>query len=192
MPETLRTFPARGPIRILFDFRDPARAAAFSPIDDRVMGGHSQSRFEPHGDVAVFRGTVLLEDGGFASVRSRFEPLGLAGSEGLLLQVRGDGKRYRVGVRTDPRFDGVAYLARFQTVPGAWMTVALPWSAFAPSWHGRPIHSAEPLLPGRAGSLGLSVADHQPGPFRLEVALIGGYAGPVDEVCVAHGAAASP
>lgn len=57
--------------RELFRFDTAASVADFSPVDDRVMGGRSESRLrhEPAGN-AVFDGEASLADGGgFASVR---------------------------------------------------------------------------------------------------------------------------
>ena len=82
---------------VLFDFSAPAAASRWAAIDDRVMGGVSQSRLRhvPEGH-AVFDGYVSLErNGGFASVRSDPGPLGEAGATACLIETRGDGKRYK-------------------------------------------------------------------------------------------------
>lgn len=53
------------------DFGSADAVEAWAPIDDRIMGGVSQSRLSFHADgYAVFAGTVSMENGGgFASVR---------------------------------------------------------------------------------------------------------------------------
>jgi hypothetical protein len=82
-------------------------------IDDAVMGGVSASRlrYDPAGH-AVFEGVVSLDsNGGFASVRSRRGELGTPGAVSYVLEVRGDGKRYKLNLRTDDAFDGVSYQA---------------------------------------------------------------------------------
>ena len=62
--------------------------------------------------VGVFRGVVSLENGGgFASVRSEPQDHDLSTFDGLVLKVRGDGKRYRFRLRTSRAFDGVSYQA---------------------------------------------------------------------------------
>ena len=67
----------------LFSFADPTSVDAWTPIDDRVMGGISKSRLrhDPAGHV-VFEGNMSLErNGGFASVRSSPAARGKAGTQ---------------------------------------------------------------------------------------------------------------
>ncbi|MHC4846425.1 MAG: CIA30 family protein, partial [Planctomycetota bacterium] len=155
----------------LFDFSDPDTADSWRTIDDVVMGGVSSSRVlaDPDGK-AVFTGTVSLErNGGFASARA---PASLATGEsmdGIALDVRGDGKIYKVSLRGDRSFDGVGYQASFATVADRWTTVTLPLEAFTPSWRGRLVTDAPPFDPSRLQSIGLSISDKQAGVFRLEV-----------------------
>ena len=165
------------PERRLFDFADPAQAGGWAPVDDVVMGGVSRSELRPTAEgTAVFRGTVSLEhDGGFASVRSGAVEFALGGSAGLALRVRGDGRAYKLQLRTDAAFDGVAYQARFTPPAGAWETVRLPFLAFAPTFRGRVLSDAPPLDPGAARRLGLLISDRQAGPFALELAWIAAF-----------------
>jgi hypothetical protein len=100
-------------VRHLFDFQAAESTAGWSAIDDAVMGGVSASRLhhDPAGH-AVFEGVVSLDNnGGFASVRSRRGELGTPGAVSYVLEVRGDGKRYKLNLRTDDAFDGVSYQA---------------------------------------------------------------------------------
>jgi NADH dehydrogenase [ubiquinone] 1 alpha subcomplex assembly factor 1 len=97
--------------RHLFDFQTAESTADWSAIDDAVMGGVSASRLrhDPAGH-AVFEGVVSLDNnGGFASVRSRPGELGAPEVVSYVLDVRGDGKRYKLNLRTDDAFDGVSY-----------------------------------------------------------------------------------
>ena len=164
---------------LLFDFEDPESSRLFSPVDDRVMGGVSRSRLRAGEGCAVFEGELSTErNGGFASVRSDPRALDLegrlAGDAGLALRVRGDGRTYRVRLRTDERFDGVSYQAPLPTSPGRWTTVALTFAAFRPMFRGRAVPDHPPLDPAAVRSLGLLVAEGQVGSFRLEIAWIGG------------------
>lgn len=79
---------------ILFDFNSESDCKSWHPINDVVMGGLSESRFEYAGaSTAVFTGIVSLKNsGGFASVRITTSPYDLRKYEGLKLRVRGDGK----------------------------------------------------------------------------------------------------
>ena len=155
--------------RILIDFSVPANVALWSPIDDAVMGGLSQSRLDHDAaGHAVFSGAVSLErNGGFASVRFSALDLGAPGATAYLLEIRGDGQRYKLNLRTDEAFDGVNYQASFVAPPGGWTSLSLPLSDFQPTFRGRPVPNAPPLDPGRVRQIGLMIADRQVGPFTL-------------------------
>jgi NADH dehydrogenase [ubiquinone] 1 alpha subcomplex assembly factor 1 len=158
-------------IRELFRFESAASVADWSAIDDTVMGGLSCSRMrhDPAGH-AVFEGTVSVENGGgFASIRSRPMDLGVSGAAGYLLNVRGNGKRFKLNLRTDDAFDGVNYQAAFEAPAGAWTLVRLPLRDFLPSFRGRAVPGAPSLDPARVRQIGLLIADRQAGPFALSV-----------------------
>jgi monofunctional biosynthetic peptidoglycan transglycosylase len=160
----------------LFDFADPIRDGGFAPIDDAVMGGRSRSRAEVAGGRLRFEGQVSLDDGGgFASIRSAPAPLDLSGAAGVALRVRGDGKRYKIDLRTDDAPDGVTWQAAFETATGGWEVILLPLDHFAPVVRGRSAPSAGPLRPDRIRTVGLLISDRQEGPFRLEIAALAGY-----------------
>jgi hypothetical protein len=157
---------------VLFTATDSV--AAWGAVDDRVMGGCSTSRLrhDPLGH-AAFEGTVKPDNnGGFASVRTRAMDLAVHGASAYLLQVCGDGKRYKFNLRTDDSFDGVTYQAAFETPAGAWTTVHLPVSAFSATFRGRAVPGAARLDPARVRQVGLMVADKQFGDFCLQVRCI--------------------
>ena len=167
--------------RPVFDFRQAPGAevliAEWFSVDDRVMGGVSSSRVLASADGLVFTGDLSLEqNGGFASIRTRPRDYGLAGTQALVLRVRGDGKTYKLGIRTDEAFDGVQYQAQFHTRTAAWEDIRLPLARFEPRFRGRPV-PAPPLDPARIRTFGLLIADRQAGPFRLEVASVRAEAG---------------
>ncbi len=164
-------------LETLFDFADPSLVAAWESVGDRVMGGVSSGRLVPlAGGGAAFSGEVLLEQGGgFASVRSAPGLFDLSAHEGLILEVRGDGRTYKLSIRTDPWFDAVAYQVRFATRSGELTVHRLPFGEFRATWRGRPVPGAPPLEPSQVSSFGLLVGDRQSGPFNLEIAAIRAY-----------------
>lgn len=156
---------------LLFDFSDPLAATLWNPINDGVMGGVSQSqlRYDPAGH-AVFAGEVSFENnGGFASVRCQPMDIGRRDVTAYLLDVCGDGKRYKLNLRTDNSFDGINYQVQFQPPAGIWATCRLASADFLPSWRGRPVPNAPPLDSVRVRQIGLMIADRQEGPFALAI-----------------------
>lgn len=160
---------------ILYHFEQPAAVAPWQAIDDRVMGGVSASRMlhDPAGH-GVFAGEVSLENnGGFASVRAPAQPPAAAASAtACLLEVRGDGRRYKFNLRTDDNFDGITHQASFTPPAGEWALLRLPLASFAATWRGRPVTAPETLAAAQIRQVGLLIADGQAGPFRLEVRAI--------------------
>lgn len=156
---------------ILIDFSSPTSPTGWQAIDDRVMGGVSGSRLrhDPAG-YAVFEGVVSADNGGgFASVRHSQLPLGSPDTIAYRLQVLGDGKRYKLNLRTDHAFDGVNHQAGFHPPAGQWTTIELPLLAFVPTFRGRSVAHAPALLPARVSQVGLMIADQQWGAFSLGV-----------------------
>jgi len=144
-------------------------------IDDAVMGGRSSSDMVVENGAAVFRGEVSLRNnGGFASVRSDPQDHDLSRFDGLVLRVRGDGKRYRLRLRTTRTFDGVSYQASLEPAASTWQEVAIPFTAFEPVFRGRRVPNHPKLDPAEIQTFGLLIADRQEGPFRLELEWIRG------------------
>jgi monofunctional biosynthetic peptidoglycan transglycosylase len=163
--------------QLVFDFAGADAVASWRSIDDRIMGGSSLSHPEYiTGGGLRFRGMVSLDNGGgFASIRSPETNYVLESRDGLQLRVRGDGKRYRLGLRTDRFFDGICYQAEFHPQADAWVEITLPFSGFAPTHHGQRLSMAAPLDPGAIQSFGLFIAERQAGPFQLDIAWIKAY-----------------
>jgi NADH dehydrogenase [ubiquinone] 1 alpha subcomplex assembly factor 1 len=156
---------------VLFDFADPRAVDAWRAIDDRVMGGASRSRLrhDPAGH-ACFEGEVSFANGGgFASVRSVPGPRGLDGATALDVEVRGDGRPYKLGLRADDRIDGVGHDTVFTPDGHGWQLIALPLAAFRASFRGRPVPDAPPLPAAGLRQVGLMTAGRQAGPFALHV-----------------------
>lgn len=146
-------------------------------VNDGVMGGRSQSSFRPMPEGGGrFAGYVSLENnGGFASMRARMDGSSLGSFDGVELLVRGDGRDYDFRLRTDGRFDGMAYRASFPTSEGEWQRVKIPFSAFQPTFRGWVPRNAPPLDPSAVRQMGFLVGGKQEGPFALEVQWIRAY-----------------
>jgi NADH dehydrogenase [ubiquinone] 1 alpha subcomplex assembly factor 1 len=157
--------------RLVLDLGEPNASRRWSSVNDSVMGGRSVSRLTPSGEgTCHFEGRVSLENnGGFASVRTRPADLELGGARSLRLKFRGDGKTYKLRLRTTDGFNAVNYEVSFTTTTGLWEERDFPIDNFIPVWRGRRVRGASKLDPGQVRSVGFLISDKQAGPFRLEV-----------------------
>jgi len=156
---------------LVLGFSQPTAVQGWGAIDDRVMGGVSQSTLAHHPDgYAVFAGAVSLDKGGgFVSVRHPGLRLGDALTVAYRLRVRGDGKRYKLNLRMDGDFDGVNHQATFQPPAGRWVDIVLPLSTFSAKLRGRPATDAPTLRPELVCQVGWMVGDGQAGVFCLGI-----------------------
>lgn len=160
--------------KTILDFSSPDAKQQWETVDDGVMGGLSSVRMLfTHDKTCRFEGDVSLENrGGFASIRTRPRAFNLAGHAGLMIRFKGDGKDYRIRLRTDDVHEGTAYQAQFSTKWDEWMLVRLPFEAFIPVFRGQVVRDAPPLDISSVRRIGFMIADKQPGPFRLEIAWV--------------------
>ncbi|OSX80709.1 hypothetical protein BU14_0033s0053 [Porphyra umbilicalis] len=82
---------------------------------------------------AAFLGQVFEVYEGVAEAKCAPRRYNLLGFSGLVLRVIGNGKRYRLVLRTrGAAVVGLQYVATFATVKNKWTTVRLPFSEFTP------------------------------------------------------------
>jgi len=147
-------------------------------VDDGVMGGLSKGNLAFSEDgILRFSGELSLENnGGFSSLRTGDLALDLAGSEGLVIRVKGDGRTYQMRIGTDARYRGmeVSFMAGFATKKGEWTEVRVPFASFVGSWRGTMLKD-EVFNPAKISRLGLLLGDKKAGPFAMEVDWIRAY-----------------
>jgi hypothetical protein len=162
---------------ILFDFQQSDEVNNWLVVNDGVMGGLSQSEIVlTDSNTAVFRGTVSLENnGGFASTRTTPQSYKLAGYDGLIVRLKGDGKKYHFRLRMDDRFDGISYRYHFKTDTNKWIIIRIPFNECIPVFRGRVLEGEEPLSASRIQQIGFLISDRQSGSFILEVDYIKAY-----------------
>lgn len=124
----------------IFDFNTDTNINTWYIVNDVVMGGRSNSRItlstEGHG---VFEGYVSLDNnGGFASVRHRLDPIYTSDKTRIVLRVKGDGKKYQFRIK-DRANQYYSYVQEFQT-SGSWEEVELELSDFYPAFRGRTLN----------------------------------------------------
>ncbi len=161
----------------LFNFANIHQGQEWVAVDDRVMGGISQSRLVYQGDGAAdFCGEVSAEyGGGFASVRSGKLERSLRGFSGIALRVKGDGKGYSLIARTKSSPPELYYQAKFHPERGVWRTIRIPFTIFVPKSRGQSVETAPSLDPAKIISLGLMISNRQTGPFHLSISWIHAY-----------------
>ncbi len=164
--------------KTIIDFSSPDEQNRWEIINDAVMGGVSDSRISViDNKAALFQGVVSLEHyGGFASMRTLPREFDLDGYMGLIIRVKGDGKDYRLRLRPDTSYEGIAYQAHFSTEQDKWTTARLSFEAFTPVFRGRVINDAPPLDITAVRRIGFMIADKQEGPFLLEIEWVKAYA----------------
>jgi uncharacterized surface protein with fasciclin (FAS1) repeats len=161
------------------DFSDAAAAKKWLSVNDDVMGGVSEGGLRITDDKTLeFAGRISLENqGGFASIRTRSEDLGLDGYDTIALRVKGDGRTYYLDLRTSTLFAAASYRAALKTQKDTWQEVRFPLKDFEYAAFGKRIATADLLRASKVQSVGFTLADKQAGPFRLEVAWIRGEKG---------------
>jgi len=159
----------------VIDFSAAAAGDKWVSVNDDVMGGISTGGFRITGQKTLeFSGKLSMENrGGFASIRTSPENLGLEGYDTITVRVRGDGRTYYLDLRSSTFFGAASYRAPLETQEDVWQEVRIPLRDFEYSAFGTPIAGAEPIAPGEVRSVGFTLADKKAGPFRLEVARIG-------------------
>ena len=151
----------------LYDFSSRYNKGDWVIVNDDVMGGRSTSQFLVNDDGhAVFKGNVSLENnGGFASVRYRPEPVQLQ-SYVLHIRLKGDGKKYQFRIKSK-RWDRHTYVFNFKTT-GEWETISIPLKNMYPSFRGMtldmPNYCAEQIA-----EMGFLIANYKAESFRLEI-----------------------
>ena len=159
-------------IPLLADFNKDSQLNDWYVVDDGVMGGRSQGTFylseEGH---AVFEGNVSLENnGGFSSVRHRFQQANISAYTHVVLRVKGDGKRYQFRVKTSS-YDRHSYITYFQT-SGEWETLKIPLADLYPYFRGWKLKM--PNFPGEVmEEVSILVGNKKAEAFRLEIDRIG-------------------
>ena len=164
-------------VSTLYGFENAGEIERWRIVNDGVMGGRSQSEItRSDSSTAIFKGTVsLANNGGFASTRTIPRSYELDGHGGVLFRVKGDGKKYQFRLRTDGRFDGISYRYEFATEADAWMTAAVPFKDFVPTFRGRILEDVEPIDPKNIQQIGFLIANKKAETFQLEIDWIKAY-----------------
>jgi len=153
---------------ILFDFNRGSETDNWTVINDVVMGGRSEADFSicPDG-YGVFSGQVSLDNnGGFSSIRYRFESLDVIKYKKVVLRLKGDGKAYQFRLKSDLNH-AHSYVKHFQT-SGKWESIEIDFKDMHPRFRGRVLDM--PNFSGRTMTeVAFLIANKKAEAFRLEI-----------------------
>jgi len=127
---------------LIYDFNKKSDIQGWTIVDDVVMGGESSGSFTLNDDGhGVFKGRIsLANNGGFSSVRYRFQKLDVKEFSKVTVKLRGDGKNYQFRVKANSQ-DYYSYIAPFSTT-GEWQEIAFALDEMYPSFRGRKLDQA--------------------------------------------------
>lgn len=126
----------------LVEFNSSSNISNWFVVNDRVMGGRSDSDFylNPEGN-AVFKGNVSLENnGGFSILKHRLPPINVAKYDKIALKLKGDGKRYQFRLKSNSK-EQHAYVSYFIT-SGNWQIIEIPLAELYPTFRGQKLQIA--------------------------------------------------
>lgn len=122
---------------IIFDFNKNVNIKDWVIIDDVVMGGKSSGSFElsPEG-YGEFKGYISLDNnGGFSSLRYKFDRKSITEFTKVILTIKGDTKKYQFRIKSNSS-DYYSYISTFST-NGEWQKIQIPLKSMTPSFRGR-------------------------------------------------------
>ncbi|KAJ1403704.1 NADH:ubiquinone oxidoreductase intermediate-associated protein 30 [Ochromonadaceae sp. CCMP2298] len=153
------------------------------------MGGVSKSTLEPG---APFDGTwtgvvSTANNGGFAGIRTKLfkTPFDLSSCAGVVIRLRGDGQRYKLILRDDADWNGIAWSHSLLTRPNKTVEYKIPFALFKPTKFARVLANFRPFDQTQLTGFQLSLSkfeydgglngEFREGGFQLNVESIGTY-----------------
>ncbi|KAK6123970.1 hypothetical protein DH2020_042315 [Rehmannia glutinosa] len=165
--------------KLVFGFEDNlSRELPWGALDDVVMGGVSESTFliDPNGGengrpTGIFRDIQreLWVKISLNFLQNFSTPEDLSAYDGLELRIKGDGRRYKLIIRTSRDWDTVGYTTGFDTVKDQWQSIRLPFSSLKPIFRARTLMFSKFEYDGKLNPTFVE------GPFQLPVSSIRAY-----------------
>ncbi len=122
---------------LIIDFNLNTDLSQWNIVNDVVMGGNSRSQIElTEEGHARFWGHVSLENnGGFASLRYRFDQKNIEGKKFVKILCKGDGSSYQFRLKRNSN-ESHSYKKEFKT-NSKWETIKIRLSSMQPTYRGR-------------------------------------------------------
>ena len=121
---------------VIYDSNKIQSVDSWVVVNDGVMGGLSKGKLELTNTSNIkFHGKVSLENnGGFSSIRHRFDRIDGSKYSRFKIRLKGDGKRYQFRAKYNAN-DRHSYIAYFET-SSEWQTIEVPFNTMMPSFRG--------------------------------------------------------
>jgi len=153
---------------LIYDFNSESDLSNWMVVDDVVMGGRSDGSFYINSDGhGVFEGDVSLENnGGFSSIRCRFEQTDVSKFSKIVIRLKGDSKEYQVRVKTNSQ-DYYSYIT-YMSTGNEWETIEISLNEMYPSFRGRKLN--DPNFPGeQMEEIGFLIGNKKAEQFKLMI-----------------------
>ena len=128
---------------LIFDFNSNSDISAWRVVDDVVMGGESEGNFKlnENGNGVYFGEVSLENNGGFSSLRFRFNKKEISNYSKIILKIKGDGKDYQFRVKDNYR-NFYSYISSFSTNKN-WQLIEINLSEMYPGFRGRKLEMSK-------------------------------------------------
>ena len=123
-------------VKEIFNFKKHPNSLAWQVVNDAVMGGNSLGTFQLEDGLGIFKGHISLDNnGGFSSVRYRFDRVEVKAYSKFVMRLKGDGKVYQFRIKANFS-DDYSYISHFKTT-SEWQEVDILLKDMYPSFRGR-------------------------------------------------------
>ena len=155
----------------IFDFSKQSNISSWKVVDDVVMGGVSSGNFEINEEGnGLYTGEISLENnGGFSSLRYRFDKINVEKFSKVILKIKGDGKKYQFRVK-DNFQNYYSYIQTFETSK-EWEFVEINLSEMYPAFRGENLDISNFSSNG-IEEIALLIGNKKEENFRLEISKI--------------------
>ncbi|WP_339883109.1 CIA30 family protein [Polaribacter vadi] len=155
----------------IFEFSKQSNISSWKVVDDVVMGGVSSGNFEINEEGnGLYTGEISLENnGGFSSLRYRFDKINVEKFSKVILKIKGDGKKYQFRVK-DNFQNYYSYIQTFETSK-EWEFVEINLSDMYPAFRGRNLDMSN-FSSNEIEEIALLIGNKKEESFRLEISKI--------------------
>lgn len=140
-------------------------------LNDTVMGGMSQGQLSSTKNSIKFQGAVSLENnGGFASIRSKFEMVDLSAYKTAIIRYRSKGFDFALTMETDQRWWMPYYKINIPDSNNKWKTISISLTALQAYKIGRKLdYNLSKNTLKEIIRMGMTSNEKKAGPFELEI-----------------------